>query len=71
MIGGVSSDANAVTACRSCGSAELHPILSLGDTPVANELVDPAAYPATTVITNDGRKILIVATNAPSVPATR
>ena len=45
MIGGVSSDANAVTACRSCGSAELHPILSLGDTPVANELVDPAAAP--------------------------
>lgn len=38
-------DPNAVTSCRSCGSTDLRPILSLGDTPVANELVDPAAAP--------------------------
>jgi SAM-dependent methyltransferase len=32
-----------VEACRSCGSGELQPVLSLGDTPVANALVDPGA----------------------------
>jgi hypothetical protein len=32
-----------VRECRSCGSAELRPVLSLGDTPVANALVAPGA----------------------------
>jgi SAM-dependent methyltransferase len=32
-----------VARCRSCGSANLEPILSLGETPLADGLVDPAA----------------------------
>lgn len=35
----------AVTACRSCGSGALRSVLSLGETPVANALVDPANAP--------------------------
>lgn len=31
-----------VTHCRGCGSADLHLFLSLGATPIANALVDPA-----------------------------
>lgn len=34
-----------VTACRSCGGGDLHPVLSLGSTPIANALVDPAHAP--------------------------
>jgi SAM-dependent methyltransferase len=34
-----------VHTCRSCGGSELHPILSLGETPIANELVQPDAAP--------------------------
>jgi hypothetical protein len=30
-----------VDACRSCGNRDLRPVLALGDTPVANALVDP------------------------------
>ena len=41
----MSTDPSAVTACRSCGFTDLHAILSLGETPVANELVDPATAP--------------------------
>ncbi|MEO5899199.1 MAG: class I SAM-dependent methyltransferase [Ilumatobacteraceae bacterium] len=35
----------AVTSCRSCGSVDLRSVLSLGSTPIANALVDPAAAP--------------------------
>ena len=35
------SAAIAVERCRSCASAALEPVLSLGETPVANALVDP------------------------------
>ena len=45
MMDALQHDPNAVTACRSCGSVDLQSILSLGDTPVANELVDPATAP--------------------------
>ena len=38
-------DAVAVTACRSCGGRELREVLSLGSTPIANALVDPARRP--------------------------
>jgi SAM-dependent methyltransferase len=31
-----------ISACRSCGTGGLHPILSLGETPLADALVDPA-----------------------------
>ena len=36
-----------VSTCRSCGSTDLRSVLSLGSTPVANALVDPADAPAT------------------------
>ena len=36
------SIATAVTNCRSCGTTDLHPVLSLGSTPIANELTDSA-----------------------------
>jgi 2-polyprenyl-3-methyl-5-hydroxy-6-metoxy-1,4-benzoquinol methylase len=35
------SDFRALKACRSCGASGLHPILSFGDTPLANALVTP------------------------------
>jgi SAM-dependent methyltransferase len=35
-----------VTACRSCGGRDLHEVLSLGETPIANALVDPERAPA-------------------------
>ncbi len=35
-------DAVPVTACRSCGRGDLREVLSLGSTPIANALVDPA-----------------------------
>jgi SAM-dependent methyltransferase len=39
------TDAIAVTTCRSCGGGDLHEVLSLGSTPIANALVDPAHAP--------------------------
>jgi SAM-dependent methyltransferase len=36
-----------VESCRSCGSADLRSVLSLGSTPIANALVDPEHAPAT------------------------
>jgi hypothetical protein len=36
------SIATPVTQCRSCGRADLHSVLSLGSTPIANELTDSA-----------------------------
>ncbi len=38
--------ARKVSECRSCGSTRLHDVLSLGKTPIANALVDPADAPA-------------------------
>jgi SAM-dependent methyltransferase len=38
-------DAVSVTTCRSCGGRELREVLSLGSTPIANALVDPADPP--------------------------
>ena len=35
-----------VATCRACGASGLLPVLSLGSTPVANALVDPATAPA-------------------------
>ncbi len=35
--------ATAVDRCRSCGRTDLRPFLSLGETPIANALVDPDA----------------------------
>lgn len=35
----------AVTTCRSCRGRDLHDVLSLGSTPIANALVDPADAP--------------------------
>ena len=35
------SDFTALRVCRSCGANGLHPILSFGDTPLANALVTP------------------------------
>jgi SAM-dependent methyltransferase len=43
-------DAIAVTVCRSCGGRELHEVLSLGDTPIANALVDPHNSPDTDAV---------------------
>jgi len=34
-----------VTACRSCGGTDLREVLSLGDTAIANALVDPRSAP--------------------------
>ncbi len=45
------SEFKALRVCRSCGANDLHPILSFGETPLANALVTPgearqdAAYP--------------------------
>lgn len=39
--------ASAVTHCRSCGAPDLAEFLTLGETPIANALVDPATAPAT------------------------
>jgi SAM-dependent methyltransferase len=36
------SEATRRDACRHCGSEDLHPFLDLGETPIANVLVDPA-----------------------------
>lgn len=36
------AQASRVTRCRSCGGADLREFLSLGSTPVANALFDPA-----------------------------
>jgi SAM-dependent methyltransferase len=41
----VMGTAERVTECRSCGGTNLRSILSLGSTPIANELVDPRAAP--------------------------
>ncbi len=38
----VSTPAARVTQCRSCGSGDLREFLSLGSTPIANALLDPA-----------------------------
>lgn len=35
-----------VTRCRSCERTDLRPVVSLGETPIANALVDPAEAPA-------------------------
>ena len=35
-------DRDRVTSCRSCGSDQLAPVLALGSTPIANDLIDPA-----------------------------
>lgn len=40
-------DGDRVRVCRSCGHAVLEPVLSLGSTPIANALVDPALAPVT------------------------
>ena len=40
-------DGDRVRVCRSCGHAMLEPVLSLGSTPIANALVDPALAPVT------------------------
>src|SRR4051812_36754742 len=36
-----------VTTCRSCGSSNLHEVLDLGETPIANALVDASVASAT------------------------
>jgi SAM-dependent methyltransferase len=38
--------ASPVGACRGCGHLELRPFLDLGETPIANALVDPRSAPA-------------------------
>jgi SAM-dependent methyltransferase len=36
------SAAERISVCRACGAPEIRPVLSLGDTPIANALVDPS-----------------------------
>jgi SAM-dependent methyltransferase len=39
------AEAALVTACRSCGAGDLHEVVSLGSTPIANALLDPTDLP--------------------------
>jgi len=45
-MGGTVAAGATVTSCNSCGGRDLREVLSLGSTPIANALVDPAHAPA-------------------------
>ncbi len=74
MTGPVQSTSRTETACRSCGSASLSPVLDLGRTPLADRLIDPAragepepVFPLKVVFCEDCTLVQITETVAPEI----